>query len=197
MSAPMGTPAFCCIAPGLRHTVGRALLGLGACRRVPWGVASCARGDEAQKLGRPPSGLNELSAPFASPWWRLCSPRARPVDEATERAAHVGVEAVGAVERVSRAFAASSVTHNAKQAASTAVEAPRAGRARKSGRRRGARGRASGRGAAQPPVQPRAPVDHGRACRCPRGGPAGGLPSVSSVPVRSSTSSTTWKHMPR
>src|SRR6478609_3448238 len=100
MSAPMGTPACCCIAPACAIASAALCLACLALSKSPMALASCSGGRSPK--GTPNrAGLQRTVTRVRARVAELL-PLAvhEPVDEASERAAHVGVESVGAVERV-------------------------------------------------------------------------------------------------
>src|SRR6476659_21676 len=102
MSAPMGTPACCCIAPACAIASAALCLACLALSKSPMALPP-ARGDEVPKGTPNRAGLQRtVTRVRARLGERLPFAVHEPVDQATERAAHVGVEAVGTVERVAR-----------------------------------------------------------------------------------------------
>src|SRR4051794_33941329 len=115
MSAPIGTPACCCMAPACAMASAALCLACLALSKSPMALPP-ARGDEAHKTTPRTQGLqtnvtnvgvqraSETERAQASEGGRVASAFAvhEAVDQTTERAAHIGIEAVGPFERVAR-----------------------------------------------------------------------------------------------
>src|SRR5690349_123077 len=102
MSAPMGMPAGCCIAPACAMASAALCLACLALSKSPIALSPALWGTKTGTVRRGRDCFNQRSCVSSPKVTRSTFAVDESVDQSTQRAAHVGLEAVGAVERVAR-----------------------------------------------------------------------------------------------